>query len=124
MITAFEVTLPKSIEDVESSLRPLLGAEGFGVLTEIDVSNTIEAKLGVKRPKLRILGACNPALVNEALDLDESVALVVPCNVVLQEIDQGVRVSIVDPRTLLASPQLSKLANEAAKRLERVLEQL
>ena len=82
---ALETTVAMRITDAEQAIRDALGRQGFGVLTEIDVAATLKAKLGIERPPLKILGACNPTLADRALDIDPSVALLLPCNVVLDE---------------------------------------
>jgi uncharacterized protein (DUF302 family) len=115
---AFETTVGLSIEEADRAVREALGAQGFGVLTEIDVAATLEAKLGVQRPPLRILGACNPSFANRALEQDPSVALLLPCNVVLEDTGAGTRVSVVDPRALIDDPQFADVAGEAAALLE------
>ncbi|MCU4186013.1 DUF302 domain-containing protein [Acidiferrimicrobium sp. IK] len=128
---AFETTVAMSMPDAERVVREALSEGGFGVLTEIDVASTLAAKLGVERAPLKILGACNPAFAHRSLELDASVALLLPCNVVLEQNDpQHTRVAIADPRALLAtvdSPngaELQALASEAADTLEAVLARL
>lgn len=116
-----ETTVESSLPDTENAVREALGAEGFGVLTEIDVAATLKAKLGVERPPLKILGACNPALAHRALELDPSAALVLPCNVVLEEEGPGrTRVSFADPRQLMPGQSFTALASEAAAKLTDV----
>lgn len=121
--------------DAEQAVRQALAAEGFGVLTEIDVAATLEQKLGVHRRPLKILGACNPSLANRSLDLDPAMSLVLPCNVVLDGRDRHrTRVAIVDPRDLVAASELDQetpaghdlasLGEEAAGKLEAVLTHL
>ena len=122
--------LQGSMADVEPALRTALGAQGFGVLTEIDVAATLRAKLGVDRNPLKILGACNPSFAHRALTLDPTLALVLPCNVVLEEVGEGhTSVAIADPRTMLqgaaaASAELVALGEEAADALGRALADL
>ena len=100
-------------------MRTALAEQGFGVLTEIDVAAVLKAKLDVDRPPLKILGACNPTFANQALDMDASVALLLPCNVVLQPAPGGgTKVSIVDPRGMLDDPAFEALGADAAARLE------
>ena len=81
---SFDTTVAASLDDIEPKVRAALQEQGFGVLTEIDVAATLRAKLGVERPALKILGACNPDFANRALGIDPTVSLVLPCNVVLE----------------------------------------
>ena len=76
------------------------------------------------RPALKILGACNPTLANRALDIDPSVALLLPCNVALDEVEGGTRVRVVDPHELMDDPRFSALADEAADRLQAAVDGL
>jgi uncharacterized protein (DUF302 family) len=112
-----EVTVELPIEQAEAIVREALVSQGFGILTEIDVAATFKAKLGVERPPLKILGACNPHFAYRALELDPSVALMLPCNVVLVGDGERTHVSIADPRTLMPGDVLALLADEAAGRL-------
>ncbi len=121
---AFEATVARPLEDVEADVRAALSEEGFGVLTEIDVAATLATKLGVERPKLRILGACNPVLAHRALEVEPSVSLLLPCNVVIEEVPSGTRVAIVDPTELLDVASLRELASDAAARLQRVVDRV
>ena len=114
---AIETTVGLSMDDAEAAVRDALGAQGFGVLTEIDVAATLRAKLGVTRRPLKILGACNPELAHRALGLDPSASLVLPCNVVLEEVGTGTRIAVVDPRALMPGAALAELADDAATRL-------
>jgi len=120
----FEITVPLPLDDADTAVREALGGQGFGVLTEIDVAATLRAKLGVDRPALRILGACNPHFAQRALEADPSAGLVLPCNVVLEAVDGGTRVAVVDPRALMAEPAVAELAEEAAAALQRVVDGL
>ncbi|MFA5885114.1 MAG: DUF302 domain-containing protein [Acidimicrobiia bacterium] len=119
---SFETTVAASLADVEPRVRAALAAQGFGVLTEIDVAATFRAKLGVERPALKILGACNPSFAKQALDIDPSSSLVLPCNVVLETTPDGTHVAIVDPRALMSDPGFRELAAEAAGRLRAVVD--
>ena len=112
-----EITVELPIERAEVVVREALASQGFGILTEIDVAATFKAKLGVERPPLKILGACNPNFAYRALELDPSVALMLPCNVVLAGDGERTHVSIADPRTLMPGDALASLADEAAGRL-------
>jgi uncharacterized protein (DUF302 family) len=121
-VLAIETTVPLPLDQAEAAVRATLADNGFGVLTEIDVAATLKAKLGVDRPALKILGACNPAFANDALGLDPSAALVLPCNVVLEPgPDGGTRISAVDPRQLMPEAAFAELAESAAAKLTAAL---
>jgi uncharacterized protein (DUF302 family) len=123
-VTKFQTTLELPFLEAEARVRAALGKQGFGVLTEIDVTATLREKLGVSRAPLKILGACNPDFANRALTIDPSVSLVLPCNVVLETVGSATRVDIADPRDLMPGVDLTALAEEAAGRLEAVIETL
>lgn len=119
--TRLQIPVHQARELVEASLK----AEGFGILTEIDIAATLRAKLGVETEPYLILGACNPGLAHRALQVDPSIGALLPCNVVLR---QGAGpaetvVEIFEPRTFLAMTDVSgvaEVANEASERLHRV----
>src|ERR1019366_421878 len=117
-----ETSVNLRIDRAESVVRDALATQGFGVLTEIDPAATFKAKLGIDRAPLKILGACNPTLANQALQLDPSVALMLPCNVVLEGDGGHTRVMIADPRTLMPGEALAPLTAEAAARLSAAAE--
>ena len=121
---AIETIISLPMAEAETAVRAALADQGFGVLTEIDVAATLKAKLDVDRPALKILGACNPALAHRALQLDPSVSLVLPCNVILEPADGGTRVAAVDPHELMADPRFAELAEEAAGRLRAAIDEL
>ncbi len=109
-------------EDAEAAIRAALAEQGFGVLTEIDVSAVFRAKLGVDRPFLKILGACNPGFAQRALELDPTVSLLLPCNVVVETVDTGTKISAVDPLELMADPRFSELGSEVSARLRAAVD--
>ena len=121
---AIEVTTSLSMSEAEAAVRTSLLAQGFGVLTEIDVAATLKAKIGVDRAPLKILGACNPEFAHRALEMDESVSLLLPCNVVLIDTGSGTKVSAVDPRALMEGGEFAALAEEAAQKLTNALQAL
>jgi uncharacterized protein (DUF302 family) len=111
----------------EERIRQALADEGFGILTEIDVQATLKEKLDVTMRPYRILGACNPALANQAIETDENIGALLPCNVVVRaHPDGGSEIVAADPQTMLAvSPRaddLADIATEAGKRLRRALD--
>ena len=104
-----------------------LKQEGFGVLTEIDVKATLKKKLDVDFRKYVILGACNPPLAHQALTAELEIGLLLPCNVIVYEVNGGSVVSIVDPISMLdvvANPDIQPVADEARTRLGRVAKAL
>ena len=116
-MAVIETTTQLSMADAETAVHASLAAEGFGVLTEIDVAATLKTKLGVDRAPLKILGACNPAFARRALELDESVSLLLPCNVVLARTDDGTKITAADPREFMTGEAFQELAGDAARRL-------
>jgi len=124
-VKSFATTVARPFDEVERRVRAALREQGFGVLTEIDIAATLHDKLGVDRPPLKILGACNPHFAQRALEIDPSVSLVLPCNVALETTGDGAtRVAIVDPRALMDDPAFSSLAGEAAEALRSVVKSL
>jgi len=84
-------------EAVDARARAALETHGFGILTEIDVKATMKKKLDVEMPAYRILGACNPRMAHQAIGIEPRVGAMLPCNVILREVEGGVEVSAVDP---------------------------
>jgi uncharacterized protein (DUF302 family) len=121
-------TFGRRVHGAPAEIRPLveaaLKAEGFGVITEIDVAATIKAKLGLEIAPYLILGACNPNLAHRALQEDPSVGALLPCNVVLRADGGGTIVEAIDPvvaMKIAATPRLTAVAAEARTRLARAL---
>jgi len=116
-----------SFEAATERLPQALQAQGFGVITQIDLQQTFKAKLGVDFRPYRIFGACNPAYALKAVELDPRAGLLLPCNVVLFERDDGVAMlGIIDPIQQLNAPSgpLAELAQEIGARLARVAQSL
>lgn len=85
------------LDDIDARTRTALANNGFGVLTEIDVKATMKKKLDIEMPAYRILGACNPKMTHQAIGMEPRVGAMLPCNVILREVDGGVEVSAIDP---------------------------
>jgi uncharacterized protein (DUF302 family) len=115
-----------SYEEADRRVRDALQAEGFGILTEIDVSATLEQKLDVDFPKYEILGACNPPLAHQALQAEPDIGLLLPCNVVVRSLADGrTLVEALDPVVQLAvaeNPDLRPLAEDVRARMQRVID--
>ena len=122
--TAVDLPFSATIDKVTEALKK----EGFGILTDIDVKATMKAKLNIDGRPYRILGACNPPLAHRAIETDPEIGLLLPCNVVVREDDNGkVVVSFMDPAAVLKlvdRPGIAELAQEVRTRLERVRDSL
>ncbi len=116
----------RGFDEVVARTREALQAEGFGVLTEIDVKATLKKKLDVDVPPYLILGACNPPLAHKVLQLEPRIGVLLPCNVVVRALDDGrIEVSAMDPAAamqMVENPGVAEVAAEVRDRLSRVLE--
>lgn len=126
-----EVVLPLPFAAAKDATRLALQAEGFGVLTEIDLQAAFKEKLGKEFRSYAILGACNPPLAYAAVTADPAIGLLLPCNVTVEAQDAThTLVRLIDPQTMLAAapgemvPELKQVADDASRRMERVLEAL
>lgn len=120
-------TVRAGYDEVLAKVPELLQAEGFGVLTRIDVKKTLKEKLGADFRRYEILGACNPQLAHRALQAEPAIGVMLPCNVTVYEADDGATVvTAVDPLQTIAAvdPNLQPIATEVRARLARVLERL
>jgi len=120
----FSVQVSKGFDETVEKVTEELQKEGFGVLTEIDVKATLKKKLDVDKRPYKILGACNPGLANQALDAEPDIGLLLPCNVIVREQEDGsVIVGFMDPAAVLGLVQRSELETlgaEVRSRLEKV----
>jgi uncharacterized protein (DUF302 family) len=118
-----DATFDEAIRKTTDALK----TEGFGVLTEIDVKETLKKKLDVDFRNYRILGACNPPFAHKALQIEEYVGAMLPCNVVVQEREEGVEVAAVDPvasMQAIGNEKLAEIAGEIRDKLRKVVEAL
>ncbi|GBD23840.1 hypothetical protein HRbin29_01513 [bacterium HR29] len=116
-----------SYDEARRRIVDALAAEGFGILTEIDVAATLKKKLGIDFRSYTILGACNPPLAHRALEAEPLIGLLLPCNVVVAEEEGGSVVAVLSPKAifqLVSNPQVANLAEEVEAKLRRALESL
>lgn len=124
----FAKTIAADFDDAVQRTTDALKEEGFGIITEIDVKETFGKKLGIDFRKYRILGACNPALAHEALEIEDKVGTMLPCNVVVQDAGDGkTEVAAIDPvasMQAIDNPRLGQAAQVVRDKLKMVIERL
>lgn len=124
----FTVNVPGTMDSILEQVAEELQKEGFGILTEIDVAATLKKKLDIDRKPYRILGACNPVLASQAIEADPDIGLLLPCNVIVREEDDGsITIGFMDPAAVLNLVDvegIDALAAEVRSRLERVRDAL
>jgi uncharacterized protein (DUF302 family) len=120
-------TVPLAFDEAVSRVTAALKQEGFGVLTDIDVQATLKTKLGVDTPKYRILGACNPGFAHQALQLENKLGVLLPCNVIVREESSNqTEIAAIDPVSSMeriGNPKLAAIAEEVRVRLQRAIVQ-
>jgi uncharacterized protein (DUF302 family) len=124
----FSTTLTMDFDKAIEATTAALKEEGFGVLTEIDIAQTMKKKLDVDLPKYKILGACNPQYAYKALQAENKIGTMLPCNVIVQDAGGGkVEVSAVNPLASMQAvenPELGTLAQEVTEKLQRMISSL
>lgn len=124
----FSKTLPVGFDEAVRRTTEALKRQGFGIITEIDVKQTLHAKLGVEFRNYRILGACNPTLAHEALQLEDKIGTMLPCNVVVQELaGNRTEVAAIDPvasMQAIDNPRLKQAATRVQASLRQVVQDL
>jgi uncharacterized protein (DUF302 family) len=122
----FSKTKNASFEDAVENIKDELRKEGFGMLTEIDVKDTLKKKLDVDFRKYRILGACNPPYAHKALQAEDKIGTMLPCNVIIQEISEGVvEIAAIDPVASMhavKNPKLAEVADQIQSKLRKVVD--
>lgn len=120
----FNAKFNGSFDDAVAKVTEELSKEGFGVLTEIDVKAVLKKKLDIEKRPYKILGACNPVLANQALTAEPDIGLLLPCNVVVREEDDGsINVGFMDPQavlTLVERDDIGEIAGQVREKLQRV----
>lgn len=114
-----------TLDDIDARTRTALASNGFGVLTEIDVKATMKKKLDIEMPAYRILGACNPKMAHQAIGIEPRVGAMLPCNVILREVDGGVEVSAIDPvasMQAIENAELTAVAGQVRDLLAKAVE--
>jgi uncharacterized protein (DUF302 family) len=118
------VRLNTSFDEALTKIKAALTTEGFGVLTEINVKETMKKKLDIEYPPYMILGACNPGLANRALNINPQIGLLLPCNVTVRQVEDGqIEISMIDPMIMMSGidhPELEKVASEARRKFENI----
>jgi uncharacterized protein (DUF302 family) len=123
----FSKTVRSSFDDAIKKTVDELKKEGFGILTEIDVQGTLKKKLDVDFRKYKILGACNPSFAYQALQAEDKIGTMLPCNVIAQERPDGVEISAIDPvasMQAINNPSLAKIAEQVRAKLKKVIDSL
>ena len=123
----FAKTVKMGFEQAIDRAKTVLKEEGFGILTEIDVQHAIREKLGKEFRPYRILGACNPPFAYQALQAEDKIGTMLPCNVIVQETDRGTEVAAIDPAASMSAvpnEELARIADEVRAKLKRVIERL
>lgn len=123
----FSKTISATFDDAIARVSDELKKEGFGILTEIDVKETLKKKLNADFHRYKILGACNPPFAYQALKAEDKIGTMLPCNVIVQETAGGVEVAAVDPIASMAAvenPQLTEVAQQVQAKLRKVIDGL
>ena len=120
MVFEESVEVPGSFDEVVAATKSALAEQGFGVLTEIDMQATLRAKIDKQIDRYLILGACNPNLAGAALDVEPLIGVLLPCNVVVREVDGKVRVDALDPGLMVSMTSLDELGPVAAEARQRI----
>lgn len=127
MSYTYSKIIQTDFSDAIDRIKEELKKEGFGVLTEIDMASTFKQKLNVDFRNYRILGACNPQFAYQALTAEDEIGSMLPCNVIVQELENGVKVSAVNPQASMMAVQnkeLENIAGEVGEKLKAAIERL
>lgn len=123
----FTKTINTSMDEALEKVTEALKVEGFGILSEIDVKATFKMKLDVDFRPYKILGACNPPFAKRVLEIDDKIGVMLPCNIILQQRENGVEITSIDPTVamnLVNNPEITDIANEIKEKLKNVIDSL
>ena len=124
----FTTIIKGNLEDVEAKVIALLKNEGFGILSQIDMQQTLKEKLNVTFKKYKILGACNPPFALKALQVENKIGMMLPCNIIIQElVENNIEVSAINPSVSMQAvknEQLNGVASEVSAKLKNVIENI
>lgn len=127
MSYTYSTIIETDFNDAIDRIKEELKKEGFGVLSEIDIASTLKEKLNVDFRNYRILGACNPHFAYQALTVEDEIGSMLPCNVIVQEVENGTKISAVNPQASMMAVQnkeLENIAGEVGEKLKAAIERL
>lgn len=127
MSYTYSKIIQTDFNDAIDRIKEELKKEGFGVLSDIDIASTFKQKLDVDFRNYRILGACNPQFAHQALSVEDEIGSMLPCNVIVQELENGVKVSAVNPQASMmavSNKELENIAAEVGEKLKAAIERL
>lgn len=120
-------TIDRPFDEVNEDVRTALAEQGFGIITEVDMQTTLRNKIGVEIDQQIILGACNPKYAHRSLQIEPSIGLLLPCNVVIRKTDAGTVVEMINPEMMVQitdNPEMKQIANEVTEKLAAALASL
>ncbi len=118
-------TINTDIETATEQIKEKLQKEGFGIVTQFDVNKALKEKLGVDFRQYRILGACNPAFALRSINTEDRIGTILPCNVMLQEVEGGIEIAIINPKSMVSgidNTEMKSIAEEIFDKMNRVIE--
>ncbi len=125
MAYCFSKTLDSTFDEAFKKVTEALFEEGFGIVTEFNVTNAFKNKLGIDFRPYKILGACNPPIAKQAIDAEDTIGTMLPCNVVIQQTENGIKITVVDPVASMIAVEnydVLQIAKHIQEKLKRVME--
>ena len=127
MIYYINNTINADLETATIIIKEELQKEGFGIVTEFDVNKALKEKLDIDFRQYRILGACNPAFALRSINAEDKIGTILPCNVMLQEVENGIEIAIINPKAMISeieNDEMKDIANEIYDKMQRVISSL